>query len=98
MFIALSVFEIANDMAEEVKQAFVKRPHLVDSAPGFLEMKVLSPQDNGSEIWVMTYWEDDTSYNVWYKNHMKEAHQGVPKGLKLVPGSTKVRFFDQVSQ
>ncbi|RDV15361.1 antibiotic biosynthesis monooxygenase [Pontibacter diazotrophicus] len=98
MFIALSVFEVANGMEDEVKQAFVKRPHLVDDAAGFLEMKVLSPQDNGSEIWVMTYWEDDNSYNVWYKDHMKEAHQGIPKGLKLVPGSMKVRFFDQVSR
>ncbi|GAB3533982.1 hypothetical protein GCM10027443_20370 [Pontibacter brevis] len=98
MFIALSVFEVANDMAEEVKQAFVKRPHLVDNAAGFLEMKVLSPQDNGSEIWVMTCWEDDSSYKVWYKEHMKEAHQDIPKGLKLVPGSTKVRFFDQVTK
>ena len=98
MFIALSVFEVANGMEEEVKQAFVKRPHLVDDAAGFLEMKVLSPQDNCSEIWVMTYWEDDNSYNVWYKDHMKEAHQDIPKGLKLVPGKSKVRFFDQVTK
>lgn len=98
MFIALSIFEVANGMEEEVKHAFVNRPHLVDSAAGFLEMKVLSPQDNGSEIWVMTYWEDGNSYNVWYKDHMKEAHQDIPKGLKLVPGRTKVRFFDQVTK
>ncbi|PRY10198.1 heme-degrading monooxygenase HmoA [Pontibacter ummariensis] len=98
MFVALSVFEVANGMEAEVKEAFVKRPHLVDSAAGFLGMKVLSPQDKLNEIWVMTYWEDDSSYKDWYKHHMKEAHEGVPKGLKLVPGSTKVRFFDQVTQ
>ncbi|MFD2247437.1 antibiotic biosynthesis monooxygenase family protein [Pontibacter ruber] len=98
MFIALSVFEIANDMAKEVKEAFIARPHQVDTAIGFLGMKVFSPQENVNEFWVMTSWTDEDSYKVWYKDHMKEAHQGIPKGLKLVPGSLKVRFFDQVSQ
>ncbi len=36
MVVALSRFTIANDMAGEVRQAFPHRPHLVDSAPGFL--------------------------------------------------------------
>ncbi|MFD2515521.1 antibiotic biosynthesis monooxygenase family protein [Pontibacter locisalis] len=97
MFVAVSIFEVANDMAEEVKQAFVSRPHLVDKANGFLEMKVLSPQENLNEIWVTTFWDDESNYQNWYKNHMKESHQGIPKGLKLVPGSTKVRFFQQVT-
>lgn len=97
MFVAVSIFEVANDMAEEVKQAFVSRPHLVDKANGFLEMKVLSPQENLNEIWVTTFWDEESNYQNWYKNHMKESHQGIPKGLKLVPGSTKVRFFQQVT-
>ncbi|MCJ8164991.1 antibiotic biosynthesis monooxygenase [Pontibacter sp. E15-1] len=96
MFIALSTFTIANDMAAQVKEAFVNRPHLVDSAPGFVRMEVLSPQDNPAEIWLLTYWTDEDSYSVWYKNHMRESHQDVPKGLKLVPKSTKVRFFEHV--
>lgn len=97
MFVAVSIFEVANDMAEEVKKAFVARPHLVDKAVGFLEMKVLSPQENLNEIWVTTFWEEESNYQDWYKNHMKESHQGIPKGLKLVPESTKVRFFQQVT-
>lgn len=98
MYIALSTFEVANDMAPEVKAAFVNRPHMVDSERGFLGMKVFTPQENSNEFWVMTTWTDEESYQVWYKQHMKESHQGIPKGLKLVPGSLKVRFFDQVSE
>ncbi|WP_439883151.1 antibiotic biosynthesis monooxygenase family protein [Pontibacter sp. MBLB2868] len=97
MFVAVSIFEVANGMAEEVKKAFVSRPHLVDAAAGFLEMKVLSPQENLNEIWVTTFWNEESNYQDWYKNHMKESHQGIPKGLKLVPESTKVRFFQQVT-
>jgi heme oxygenase (mycobilin-producing) len=97
MFVAVSIFEVANDMAVEVKKAFIERPHLVDKAAGFLEMKVLSPKENHNEIWVTTFWEAESQYLDWYKHHMKESHLGIPKGLKLVPGSTKVRYFEQVT-
>ncbi|MHA6247617.1 antibiotic biosynthesis monooxygenase family protein [Pontibacter sp. CAU 1760] len=98
MFIALSTFEIANDMAAEVKEAFVNRPQLVNNAPGFVRLDVLSPKDNANEIWMMTFWTDEESYTVWYKNHMREAHQGIPKGLRLVPNSPKVRLFDHITE
>ncbi|WP_026464864.1 antibiotic biosynthesis monooxygenase family protein [Adhaeribacter aquaticus] len=96
MFIALSTFTIANEMSPEVREAFVNRPHLVDSAPGFQRMEVFSPQDNPNEIWLMTYWADEDSYQVWHKSHVyHDSHQGIPKGLKLVPRSAKVRFFSK---
>ena len=50
MFIALSQFTVANGMTEQVKDAFTRRPHLVDDAPGFLRLEVISPLDNGDEI------------------------------------------------
>lgn len=98
MFIALSTFTIANDMAPEVKEAFIKRPHLVDSAPGFERMEVFHPQDNPSEIWLMTFWLDEESYKTWHKSHLySESHKGIPKGLKLVPRSAQVRFFSHIT-
>jgi heme-degrading monooxygenase HmoA len=56
----LSRFVIANGMAPEVKQAFLLRPHLVDNAPGFVRLNVLSPEDMPNEIWLMTYWDDSS--------------------------------------
>ena len=97
MFIALSTFTIANEMGPEVKQAFRDRPHFVDNAPGFQRMEVICPQDEPNEIWLITYWTDQESYTVWHKNHLKESHSQIPKGLKLVPRSAKVRFFEHVS-
>src|SRR5918912_942676 len=55
-FIALSRFTVANGMADQVKDAFVNRPHLVDDAPGFIRMEVISPCDDPREIWLFTYW------------------------------------------
>lgn len=94
----LSKFAIANEMTAEVKSAFVARPHLVDSAEGFVRLDVLSPLDRANEIWLLTYWRDRRSFEVWHKSHMyRDAHRGIPKGLKLIPGDTEIRFFEHVT-
>lgn len=97
-FVALSRFVVANDKTREVKDAFASRPHLVDSAPGFLRMEVLSPHDTPDEIWLLTYWTEESHYRTWHGSHIyRESHKGIPKGLKLVPKSAQIRFFDHVA-
>lgn len=98
MFVALSKFTVANGMAPQIKEAFLNRPHLVDTAPGFLRMDVISPVDNPDEIWLLTYWADESSYKVWHRSHAyHDSHKGIPKGLKLVPKSAQVSFFEHVA-
>jgi len=95
MIVALSRFTIANDMVEEVRSAFGRRPHLVDGAAGFLGIEVMSPLDRTAEIWLVTRWSDEQSYHAWHRGHAyHEAHKGIPKGLKLVPGSAAVTLFE----
>lgn len=97
-YIAHSRFVIANGMTEEVKAAFRRRPHLVDSAPGFLRMDVLSPLDRPEEIWLITFWTDEQSYRAWHRGHAySSSHAGIPKGLKLVRGETVIRGFEHVT-
>jgi heme-degrading monooxygenase HmoA len=96
-FVALSQFTVA-DKIDEVKQAFQRRPHRVDSATGFLRMEVLSPHDAPSEIWLITYWKDESSYRTWHRSHLyQESHRGIPKGLRLVPKTVSIRFFEHVA-
>lgn len=98
MFAAISRFVVANDLAAPVKEAFLHRPHLVDSAPGFVRMDVISPLDNPDEIWLMTFWSDEQSFRVWHRSHAyRESHKNIPKGIKLVPGSAEVRLFEYVA-
>jgi len=97
-FVALSRFTIANGMEAEVRQAFRDRPHQVDGAVGFLRMEVLAPVDAPGEIWLFTWWTDEASYRTWHRGHeYRDAHRGIPRGLKLVPGSASVRCFAHVS-
>ena len=96
-FVARSRFVVANGIAAEVKAAFRNRPHLVEGAPGFLRMDVLSPRDRPEEIWLLTYWRDTQSYRTWHHSHLyHDSHRGIPKGLKLVPGETQIQEFEHV--
>ena len=98
MFIALSRFTIANGMTHEVRAAFQQRPHLVDDASGFAGMEVMSPVGNPAEIWLLTRRRDEQSYRDWHRGHnYHQAHKGIPKGLKLVPGSAGVLLLDVFS-
>ena len=98
-FVALSRFVVANGMVDQVKLAFRNRPHLVDSAAGFIRMEVLSPLDRPEEIWLITYWANENSFSAWHHSHLyHESHRGIPQGLKLVPGETEQRHFQRVSE
>ena len=96
-FVAVSRFTVANGMADEVKAALVARPHRVEGAAGFLGMDVISPVDNPEEIWLFTRWADEASYHAWHAGPgRRESQQSIPRGLKLVPAATSVRFFRHV--
>ena len=96
-FVSLSKFVIANDEIAEVKEAFRRRPHLVDEQPGFVRMEVFSPLDRPEEIWLVTYWTDAERFKLWHHSHLyQQSHKGIPKDLKLVPGETEIRHFEHI--
>lgn len=97
MFVALSSFEVQNNMEADVKLAFRKRPAMVENHPGFIRLDVLSPIENPAQIWLLTYWQDEPAFKCWHKNHLKDAHKGIPSGLKLVPHSFKLQYFTHIS-
>jgi heme oxygenase (mycobilin-producing) len=98
MFVALSKFTVANDMDAAVKQAFRERPHEVDSTPGFIKLDVISPEVDPKEIWLITYWENRNSFESWHNSHSyRDSHAGIPKGLKLVPKSASVCYFEHIA-
>ena len=98
LFVAVSRFRVANgpEMTRRVKEAF--RLGLVDAAEGFIRMDVISPVEEPDEVWLLTYWADQQSFEQWHRSHhYKDAHAGIPKGLKLVRGSFSLRYFEHVS-
>ena len=98
LFLAVSKFRVANGMTAEVRDAFVSRPRLVDGAAGFVRMEVVSPIDDRDEFWLLTYWTDEASFRNWHAGHLyRESHAGIPRGLKLDPAATQLRFFEKIA-
>ncbi len=98
MFLAISRFKVSNDRQQDVRKAFLNRPHLVDSVTGFLDMEVYSPTDDAREFWLLTRWTDEASFLAWHNSSAhKQSHKGIPKGLKLDPKATFIRHFNKVS-
>jgi len=97
-FVAISKFTVANGMTGEVKAAFRNRPGYVNDKPGFLRMDVISPNQNPDEIWLITYWQDEESYKRWHSSpDRRQSQQFIPKGLKVIPGSAQITFYEHVS-
>jgi heme-degrading monooxygenase HmoA len=85
-------------MEGDVAEAFRARPHLVDDAPGFVRMDVLSPSEDAAEFWLVTYWTDEESFRTWHRGHaFRDSHAHMPKGLKLDPSATELRSFRHVA-
>jgi heme-degrading monooxygenase HmoA len=98
MFLSISRFAVANALDDVVREAFLGRPHLVDSAPGFIRMEVANPCDDAKEFWLLTWWQDEESFSSWHHSHAYHAsHAGIPKGLKLDPECTAMLRFDVVA-
>ena len=69
----------------------------IEGAAGFVRMEVLTPHDDPREFWLLTYWSDEASFQAWHRGHLHhESHQGIPKGLRLDPKSTEIRYFEHV--
>ena len=95
MVLIISTFKVANGMDAAVRQAFLDRPGLVDDAPGFLGMEVLTDHQDASIFHLVTRWTDEASFQTWHTGPLhKLAHRGIPKGLKLDASHTAIRKFD----
>jgi signal transduction histidine kinase/heme-degrading monooxygenase HmoA len=91
MIVAISRFRVKNGMEEAVSQAFLDRPHLVDTVPGFLGMEVFTDLADSSTYYLITRWSDIDSFRDWHKSEShQQSHHLIPKGLKLDASVTQL--------
>lgn len=99
MITVISRFKVANGKAEEVNQAFLERPRLVESASGFRELDVLRDTNDSAIFYLYTKWDSLHSYQAWHSSPAHHAsHKGIPKGLQLDPSFTQIEILrDHIS-
>jgi heme-degrading monooxygenase HmoA len=97
-YVSISRFRVKNGMEVAVADAFRSRPHLVDDAPGFVRMEVLTPAEDDAEFWLLTWWTDEESFRTWHRSHeFRDSHAGIPRGLRLDPSATELRAFRSIA-
>ena len=97
MVIAFSRFKVMTG-CEAVREAFLHRPGLVDTASGFLGMEVFTDTADASLFYLITRWTDVESFESWHSSPAhNQSHAGIPKGLKLDAAFTLVRTLDRIA-
>jgi heme-degrading monooxygenase HmoA len=97
MVLAISRFKVANTLRDDVEQAFLKRPGLVDGSPGFIGLEVFTDVSDSSVFHLLTRWTDVESFQRWHASPAHHlSHKGIPKGLKLDAAFTELVFWKRV--
>jgi heme oxygenase (mycobilin-producing) len=97
MVLAISRFKVANALRDDVEEAFLKRPGLVDSSPGFIGLEVFTDVSDSTVFHLLTRWTDVESFRQWHSSSAHQlSHRGIPTGLKLDPAFTELVFWKRV--
>jgi diguanylate cyclase (GGDEF)-like protein len=84
-------FRVCNGLEEEVRQAFLDHPCLVEKTPGFCGLEVLTDGADPAQFLLLTRWTDEESFRAWDRGDGLDAlHKLIPQGLKLDASFTSV--------
>ena len=84
-------------MEEQVRQAFAARPRLVEGAPGFLGLEVMTEDADPSVFLLVTRWTSVESFRTWHSSEAHhKSHAFIPKGLKLDAAFTSVTIAHEI--
>ena len=98
MILAVSRFRVANDTADAVAAAFLNRPRLVDSWPGFLGLETFRDVKDASLFYLVTRWTDAAAFREWHRSPAHRAsHAWMPKGLRLDAAYTRLVELERLS-
>lgn len=99
MMLVISRFKVAGGKEEEVRAAFLHRPRLVDSAPGFLGMEVFTDAQDPSLFFLVTRWTDQASFDDWHHSEAyRLANRQFPAGLKVAAGFNEISRLEPVRE
>lgn len=97
MVTVISRFRVRNGMEETVRQAFLRRPRLVDNIHGFQGLEVLTDASDPAVFYLVTRWRSEQDFRAWHGSEAHHAsHEFIPKGLKLDPGFTQAIIGERI--
>jgi len=91
MILAVSRFRVANATESAVAAAFLDRPRIVDSWPGFLGLETFRDVKDATVFYLVTRWTDSATFRAWHSSPAHRAsHAWMPAGLRLDASYTRL--------
>jgi len=98
LFVAMSRFSVDDERSEEVRAAFLNRPHNVEHMNGFVRMDVLRDKSSPGAFTLLTFWTDEECFREWHgSDAFRASHQNMPPWLKAGLTSADVSFMEYVT-
>jgi|SRR5688572_6503614 len=75
-FVAVNYITAIPDYIERFEELFSTRARAIDTLPGFVNMEVLRPTDQGGDYLVVSRWDSEESFKAWVgSSEFLEGHK-----------------------
>ena len=104
-FVAINYISCKDHYKPRFEELFATRKGAIDMMPGFVNMQVLKPKEEG-EYLIVSFWESEDSFKDWTKSKaFIEGHKRGFEDLRLAkergeepPMSSSFKVYDVISR
>ena len=83
MYVSMSRLRVAAAESDALVAAFRRRAHLVDSAPGFVDLEVWRSDRDPEEVLMVSRWRDRAAFTAYMRStEHKASHARIDPELK----------------
>ena len=83
MYVSMSRLRVAAPESGALVDAFRRRAHLVDDAPGFIDLEVWRSDRGPSEVIMVSRWSDRAAFTAYMRSPAhKESHGRIDPALQ----------------
>lgn len=104
-FVAINYIHCEPHYRERFEQLFATRAHAIDRMPGFLDMHVLKPKDEG-EYLIVSHWTSEEAFKTWtaspeflegHKRGFEDIRKAREEGVKP-PMSSSFKTYEVIAR
>jgi len=83
MYVSMSRLRVAASEADALVAAFRRRAHLVDSAPGFIDLEVWRSDRDAEEVLMVSRWRDRAAFTAYMRSaEHRVSHERIDPALQ----------------
>lgn len=90
--VKINAIEVPEGAGPELERRFAARLGAVDGTPGFLGFELLRPTAGEDRYFVVTRWEDDTSFRAWSEGGDAARAHGGERSRPVATGASLLEF------